>query len=118
MQASERFVMTHPLWRPFDPAATLHQRQYRIAQRHVTVAGVVLFDAGCARQVVRARGLIAYSLGEDTLSISHVGSTAVRGLAAKPIIDVDLIVQDSSLERVYVPALQQVGFRLIAREPD
>jgi hypothetical protein len=37
MQSGERFVMTHPLWRPFDPAATLRRRQYRIAQRQVAV---------------------------------------------------------------------------------
>ena len=40
------------------------------------------------------------------------------GLPAKPIIDVDLTVADSTAEAEYLPALESAGFRLIAREPD
>ncbi|MGL4674745.1 MAG: GrpB family protein, partial [Wohlfahrtiimonas sp.] len=36
--------------------------------------------------------LIQKVLGDIALSIEHVGSTAVIGLAAKPIIDIDLII--------------------------
>lgn len=105
--------MTHPLWRPYDPAATLNRREYRIAQRQVAVAGVVPFDEGWAQQFLVVRDVIEHSVGEDALVIDHVGSTAVQDLAAKPIIDVDVIVRDSSRESEYVPALQQHGFRLI-----
>ena len=51
------------------------------------------------------------------LALDHVGSTAVPGLAAKPVIDVDLTVADSSDEASYVPDLQRVGFELTIREP-
>jgi len=51
------------------------------------------------------------------LQLEHVGSTAVPGLAAKPIIDVDLTVADPGRERDYVPALERIGFRLTIREP-
>ena len=47
----------------------------------------------------------------------HVGSTSVPGLAAKPIIDVDLLVEDSADEPRYLPALEQVGYTLVLREP-
>ncbi len=30
-------------------------------------------------------------LGELAISIEHVGSTSVKGLAAKPIIDIDVL---------------------------
>ena len=46
-----------------------------------------------------------------------MGSTAVRGLPAKPIIDIDLIVADPDDEQSYVPALERSGFELRVREP-
>ena len=57
------------------------------------------------------------ALGDDALRIEHVGSTSVPGLAAKPVIDIDLIVEDSRQESTYVPALEQQGFALVIREP-
>ncbi len=56
-------------------------------------------------------------LGDRVLELEHVGSTSVPGLAAKPIIDIDLTVADSSDEESYVPALERVGFVLRIREP-
>lgn len=60
---------------------------------------------------------IAAALTELALRIEHVGSTAVPGLAAKPIIDILLIVPDSADEETYVPALEAVGYVLRIREP-
>lgn len=57
-------------------------------------------------------------LGARALNIEHVGSTAVPGLAAKPIIDMLLTVDDVTDEASYVPALQSVGFVLRVREDD
>src|SRR5690606_23468257 len=56
-------------------------------------------------------------LGFRVLSLEHVGSTAVPGLAAKPVIDVDLVVADPDDEDAYVPALVAAGFELRVREP-
>jgi GrpB-like predicted nucleotidyltransferase (UPF0157 family) len=52
------------------------------------------------------------------LRIEHTGSTAVPGLAAKPIIDVLLAVGDSGVEDSYVPALEAAGYVLRIRESD
>jgi GrpB-like predicted nucleotidyltransferase (UPF0157 family) len=57
------------------------------------------------------------TLGARALALDHVGSTAVPGLDAKPVIDVDLTVADSADEPAYVPELENVGFRLTIREP-
>ena len=51
------------------------------------------------------------------VDLEHVGSTAVPGLWAKPVIDLDLVVEDSSDEPAYVPALETAGFELVIREP-
>jgi GrpB-like predicted nucleotidyltransferase (UPF0157 family) len=43
------------------------------------------------------------------ISIEHVGSTSIPGLAAKPVIDIDIIIQPSSLAAT-VDALVNVGY--------
>jgi len=66
------------------------------------------------REVVRIRA----ALGERVLLLEHVGSTAVPGLAAKPVIDVCLAVADPAVEAEYVSALEEVGYVLRIREPE
>jgi len=58
------------------------------------------------------------ALGDAVLQLEHTGSTSVPGLAAKPIIDMLLVVLDSSDEPAYVPVLTAAGYRLVIREPD
>jgi GrpB-like predicted nucleotidyltransferase (UPF0157 family) len=111
-------VPTHPLWREFNPAATLARRQCRVARRQSDVAGVVPFDHGWAADFDEIRMLLLTTLAHRAVQVSHVGSTAVPGLPAKPIVDVDLTVADSAVETDYLPGLEAAGFRLIAREPD
>jgi GrpB-like predicted nucleotidyltransferase (UPF0157 family) len=59
---------------------------------------------------------IQTALGSRALRIEHTGSTSVPGLAAKPIIDILLVVTDSSDEGAYVPALESAVLRV--READ
>ncbi|WP_229908583.1 GrpB family protein [Comamonas sp. JC664] len=51
------------------------------------------------------------------MQVEHVGSTAMQGLSAKPVIDIDLAVSDPTREDDYVPALASLGYDLIVREP-
>ncbi len=48
-------------------------------------------------------GRVRDALGDRVLGLEHVGSTSVPGLDAKPVIDIDLTVVDSSDEAAYVP---------------
>jgi GrpB-like predicted nucleotidyltransferase (UPF0157 family) len=57
------------------------------------------------REAARVRG----ALGSRALRLEHVGSTAVPGLIAKPIIDVALEVPESSDEPAYVADLENAG---------
>lgn len=52
------------------------------------------------------------------LLIEHAGSTSIPGLAAKPRIDIVLVVAGSADEPAYVPALEAAGYVLRIREPD
>ncbi len=73
-----------------------------------------LWPALYEREAARVRGV----LGAAALRLEHVGSTSVPGLAAKPLIDMVLVVRDSSDEDAYVPALEAAGYVLTIREPD
>ena len=64
------------------------------------------------------RERIAAALGAGALGIDHIGSTAVPGLAAKPIVDMLLVVPDSADEDAYLPAMERAGYVLRVREPD
>ncbi len=66
------------------------------------------------REAVRIRA----ALGDRVVMLEHVGSTSVPGLAAKPRIDILLIVPNSADEPSYVPALEAAGYVLRIREPD
>ncbi|MBM3715874.1 MAG: GrpB family protein [Actinobacteria bacterium] len=66
-------------------------------------------------ETVRER--VMEALGVRALRVEHVGSTAVPGLPAKPILDLDLTVADPSDERVWLPRLEAIGFTLTVREP-
>jgi GrpB-like predicted nucleotidyltransferase (UPF0157 family) len=61
---------------------------------------------------------IRAALGEAALSVVHIGSTSVPGLAAKPIVDILLVVEDSGEEATYLPAMEEAGYVLRVREPD
>jgi GrpB-like predicted nucleotidyltransferase (UPF0157 family) len=76
------------------------------------------YDPGWPQLFEREAERIRTALGELALRIEHAGSTSVPGLAAKPVIDVVLVVADSAEEEAYVPPLEAAGYVLSIREPD
>jgi GrpB-like predicted nucleotidyltransferase (UPF0157 family) len=76
------------------------------------------YDPGWPELFEREVERIRAALGEAALQIEHVGSTSVPGLAAKPVIDIVLVVADSADEDSYVPPLEAAGYVLRIREPD
>lgn len=47
----------------------------------------------------------------SALRIEHVGSTAVLGLSAKPVIDIDIVVSDDPCLDDVIAALERIGYR-------
>lgn len=56
------------------------------------------------------RTRLGEALGEIAVRIDHVGSTSVVGLAAKPLIDIQVTVVDPSLTSGYQPSLESAGY--------
>jgi GrpB-like predicted nucleotidyltransferase (UPF0157 family) len=75
-------------------------------------------DAMWPRQYAEVAARIRHALGPVAVVVEHVGSTSVPGLAAKPFIDVLLLVSDPGAEAAYVHGLEAAGFLLHVREPD
>ena len=71
---------------------------------------IVAPDPSWPAQFDELAARIRDGLGDRVLAVEHVGSTSVPGLAAKPIIDIDVTVADSRDESSYVPDLEAAGF--------
>ena len=76
------------------------------------------YDPEWPRWFEQAAERIRGALGDQVLRLDHVGSTAVPGLPAKPLIDINLVVDDTTDEDAYVPPLEAIGYVLRVREPD
>ena len=89
----------------------------RIAPRRpIPDVRIVEPDASWAGIFDEQHNLIVRALGPEAMAVEHVGSTAVPGLPAKPIIDIDLTVPDPAAEDAYVAALEGAGFVFFWRE--
>ncbi len=75
------------------------------------------YDPAWTDRFAAASSLLSEVLGGLIIGVEHVGSTSVPGLAAKPIIDIDLLLEETADESRYLPALERLGYRLVLREP-
>ena len=50
------------------------------------------------------------ALGDRILGIEHIGSTSVKGMSAKPCIDIDVIIKDYSVFDEIVEKLGVIGY--------
>ena len=74
------------------------------------------YDPAWPSRFAELEARIRSALGEVALAVEHIGSTSVPGLAAKPIIDVLVVVADVDAESSYVPPMEDAGFVLRVRE--
>lgn len=79
---------------------------------------LVEYDPEWPEKFRREADRIRAVLGDRVLQLEHVGSTAVPGLPAKPIVDMLLGLADSADEPAYLPAMESAGYVLRIREPE
>ncbi len=63
------------------------------------------------------RARIREAVAAHDVVVEHIGSTAVPGLAAKPIVDIVVGVDDITAEEDYLEPLLAAGYELRVREP-
>lgn len=86
------------------------------SERSGDLIKVVDYDDAWPARFERWRQLLRSALGEVAVRIEHVRSTSVPGLAAKPIVDVQVSVADLDDEAVSVPPIEGVGLQLRSRD--
>ena len=74
---------------------------------HLAIVG---YDPDWPMAFARERDRLAAALGDLAVRIEHNGSTAVPGLAAKPIIDIQVAVYHLHPIQAYEPQLVQLGY--------
>jgi GrpB-like predicted nucleotidyltransferase (UPF0157 family) len=75
------------------------------------------YDPAWPARYSAERARILNAIGPAVRRIEHIGSTSVPGLAAKPIVDILVAVDDPDDEAAFVPALEATGYVLRVREP-
>ena len=71
---------------------------------------VLPYDAACKSAFEAIRAEIQTALGDLIIGIEHVGSTSVKGMSAKPCIDIDVVIRDYSVFDAVVQKLDAIGY--------
>jgi GrpB-like predicted nucleotidyltransferase (UPF0157 family) len=108
--------------RPFDhhtPQSEEYLRAHTVGDLEPLSARIriVDYDSQWPHLFQREAERIRSILSDRALCLEHIGSTSVPALAAKPTIDILLVVADSAEESEYVPPLERAGYLLHIREP-
>jgi GrpB-like predicted nucleotidyltransferase (UPF0157 family) len=79
---------------------------------------IVAYDPAWPARFAELGRELRAGLGEVALRIDHIGSTAVPGLAAKPIIDIQISVADFEPLAAYRQPLERLGYVYRADNPE
>ncbi|MBQ3076606.1 MAG: GrpB family protein [Clostridia bacterium] len=71
---------------------------------------VLPYDAAWQSAFEKIKGEIEEAIGDFILGIEHVGSTSVEGMSAKPCIDLDVVIEDSSVFAAVADGLKAIGY--------
>ena len=74
---------------------------------------VTEYDPAWPRLFRAEAAVIKRILGDNCVAVHHIGSTAVFGLAAKPIIDILPVVTDLGAVDRAAPAFQDIGYEYL-----
>lgn len=76
------------------------------------------YDPQWPKEFAKERDFIVACFSTPPLAIEHIGSTAVPGLEAKPIIDIEVLVGDLAHGHAAVQALEAGGYSYWRDDPD
>lgn len=71
---------------------------------------IVPYDKKWEKEFLLLSEVLKNTLRDLVLSIEHVGSTSVKGLGAKPIIDLDIVINDELIFREISDKLHRIGY--------
>jgi GrpB-like predicted nucleotidyltransferase (UPF0157 family) len=68
------------------------------------------YNSNWVAQFKELKNLIWPAVQDFAIAIEHVGSTSIPGLAAKPVIDIDIIIADMSQLPLIIKGLAAIGY--------
>ncbi len=71
---------------------------------------IIEYQASWEEDFINIKEVLTTSISSPDLVIEHVGSTAVKGLAAKPIIDIDLVYTKIEHLNLIIEELATIGY--------
>jgi GrpB-like predicted nucleotidyltransferase (UPF0157 family) len=124
MVASPRGLAAHELplaerksmWTAVMPARRPGFQQTEGSGRADDPPAVVPYDQSWPDRYAGWKARLSAQLGDGGERVEHVGSTAVPGLAAKPVIDIQVSVPDLAAEDLYTAPLERAGVQLRYRD--
>jgi GrpB-like predicted nucleotidyltransferase (UPF0157 family) len=114
LPAEERVELAARVLRAMDPTFELSPNTGREPEPIELVA----YDPTWPARFEEWREKLLAALPVAPRGIEHVGSTAVPGLPAKPVIDIQIGVDDLEDEAGYAPAIESLGVQLRSRDRD
>lgn len=79
---------------------------------------IVLYDARWPERFMQLTKPLRAVLGEVALRIDHIGSTSIPGLAAKPVIDIQISVADFEPLNAFRAPLERLGYIFHPENPE
>ena len=71
---------------------------------------VVAYDEAWEYAFEEIKSEIENAIGDLIVGVEHVGSTSVKGMSAKPCIDIDVVIKDYSVFDEIVSKLGAIGY--------
>jgi len=69
------------------------------------------YDPGWVEEFTLLKSVYQEQLSHLSIDVQHVGSTAIPGCAAKPVIDIDIIVDNNDNVKRSIELLAPLGYR-------
>jgi GrpB-like predicted nucleotidyltransferase (UPF0157 family) len=76
---------------------------------------IVPYDPAWPRLFEEEKARILQDIGSYVVNIEHMGSTAIPGLAAKPVIDILIGVRSLADAPLFIPPLTARGYEYVSR---
>ncbi|MBP0725318.1 GrpB family protein [Bacillus sp. RG28] len=71
---------------------------------------IVEYDELWPEIFITLKQVLESTLGDLMIGMEHVGSTSIKGLGAKPILDIDVIIEDYSFLPAVIEGLSRIGY--------
>jgi GrpB-like predicted nucleotidyltransferase (UPF0157 family) len=84
-----------------------------MAEERDPAVRIVDYDPGWPAEAARELARVGEALGGLAVRLDHVGSTSVPGLAAKPIVDLQVSVAELEPQAAYVEPLEAIGYLFV-----